>query len=60
MKIDKKTTMVEIGYGFLWLSRSYDKRIIEARKMVLEGMDKEAQKRGITAAKVMLARVVGE
>ena len=44
-------SLVEIAYGLLWMAMTDDKRIHEARRLLLESLDKSSQVRGIDAAK---------
>lgn len=56
--LDRKTpSRVEIAYGLLWMTTTDDKRIHEARHLLLETMDKEGQERGINAAKKVTSNI---
>lgn len=42
---------IEIAYGLLWLTETTDRRVHDARRLLLKSIDKDGQERGIVAAK---------
>jgi len=46
----KEATAAEKAYGLLWRTSSSDPRVNEARQILLAGMNKDGQRRGIAYA----------
>lgn len=51
MKPRKNANAIEVAYGLLWGTTTDDKRVHEARRLLLDAIGKDGQVRGIEGAK---------
>jgi len=54
LKMSNQNDFANLAYGFLWLGETDDRRLHEARQLLLAVIGREGQMHGITQARLMM------